>query len=349
MKITRRDPAVALLCVLAASPLVAQKPVAKAQPGNRISEITMTHMNYHGWDATVLRNHVAEVMIVPAIGRIMQFHFSDEGAQNQAAENIFWNNPDLGPQQKPDVEGWRNYGGDKVWPAPQSDWPNITGSSWPPPLTFDSMPYSEEVEGDHVKLLSAVDPHYGIRMRRTIALDPQLPIMTVKTTFEKVQGSPLTVGIWSVTQLCSPDRAFILLPANSRFPHGYVTLLPARPKGLKIDHRLLSLARDAATNTMIGSDGGTLLWVGKDSDLLIENKTAVLPSEKTVWPDQGLHSKIFTHSGDALPYVELELFTPLSTLKTGDVAFMESTYTLLRRTEQDPFREARKVFASDFD
>jgi hypothetical protein len=43
-------------------------------------------------------------------------------------------------------------------------------------------------------------------------------------------------------------------------------------------------------------------------------------------------------------YVELELLNPVQNLKTGESSSMESTYTLIRRTESDPFAEAKKIF-----
>jgi hypothetical protein len=336
-----------IFCTVITQPSFAQQPITNPQPQKRMSRITVTHINFHGWDTIMVRNQVAEILIVPAIGRVMSFGFTNENSAGQAAQNVFWNNPAVGTEQKPDVEGWTNYGGDKAWPAPQSDWPKIVGNPWPPPKAFDAIPYTASVEGDQVQLLSSVSPVYGIRVRRTIALDPQEPVMTIKTTYEKVQGAPVSVAVWSVTQVAEPERAFILLPKQSAFPHGYINMLPAQPKELKTDGRLLSLVRDPQKSTMIGSDGDTLLSVGQNDDLLIENKTPVLPDSKAEWPNQGLHSKIFTSSGDILRYMELELFTPLSLLKTGHSTSMESVYTLLPRTEHDPMREAKKVFASD--
>ncbi len=325
----------------------AQQPITNKQPQKKLSEISVTHTNFHGWDATVLRNRVAEIVIVPSIGRIMQFGFANDSA-DAFAQNILWNNPAIGAEQKPDVEGWINFGGDKAWPAPQSDWPKITGRPWPPPKTFDSTPYAESVEGDQVQLLSPVDPSYGIRVRRTIAIDPQKPVMTVKTTFEKVQGAPLSVSVWMIAQMASPERAFILLPKKSAFEHGYTNMMPTQPDDIKTNGRLLSLVRSPKDKTMIGSDGETLLWVGEKSDVLIENKTAPLPGSNVQWPD-GVHSKIYTNSGDELKYVEFELLNPLANLKPGTSSSMSATYTLIPRTEKDAIREAKKIFAPALD
>lgn len=322
----------------------AQQPITNKQPQKKPSEISLTHTDFHGWDATVLRNHVAEIIIVPSIGRIMQFGFAGSSEADASAQNVLWNNPAIGADQKLDVEGWINFGGDKAWPAPQSDWPKITGRPWPPPKTFDSTPYTESVEGDQVQLLSPVDPSYGIRVRRTIAIDSQKPMMTVKTPFEKVQGVPVSVSVWMIAQMASPERAFILLQKKSAFAHGYMNMMPAQPDDIKTTGRLLSLVRSPKDKTMIGSDGETLLWVGEKTDVLIENKTAPLPGSNAQWPD-GVHSKIYTNSGDELKYVEFELLNPLANLKPGTSSSMSATYTLMPRTEKDSIREAKKIFS----
>src|SRR5262245_58121782 len=120
-----------VLCVLA---------VAPAQPA-ATDEL-------HGWRAIVLRNQAAEVVIVPEIGRVMRFTLRGaaggrggaSGQADEAASGPFWTAPGIGKELPADAEGWRNYGGDKTWPAPQSDWAKVAGRGWPPPAGFDAAP-----------------------------------------------------------------------------------------------------------------------------------------------------------------------------------------------------------------
>ena len=327
----------ALFCILTAASLLAANEAAHKDSG-----VAITHRDFHGWDAVVLRNQTAEVVVVPAIGRIMQFSLLD--AKGGVDPGPFWNNPALGEQLKPDSEGWTNFGGDKAWPAPQGDWPKVTGGPWPPPKGFDAMPYTATVTDSKVQIVSPIDPAYGIRVRRTVSLDPRKPVMTVVTAYEKVEGAPVRIGVWTITQLVSPDRAFIHLPAHSAFPQGYVSLLPAAPKDLKSEGRLLSLSRDPVTKTMIGSDGSALLWVGNGPDLLIEHEDLKPAGGKAEWPEQGSHTKIYTNSGEEAAYVEFELLDWLRDLKPGENGLMTNTYTLIPRTETRPLDEAKKVF-----
>ena len=310
--------------------------------------VTISKGSFHGWDALFLRNRVAQVTVVPAIGRIMQIALlGGVGAEGAAARSPFWSHPGIGPDLGGDENGWINLGGDKAWPAPQSRWEAVVGKGWPPPKTFDASPFAARImsdatgAGDKVELLSAVDPAYGVRVRRTIALDPAEPVVTVETCYEKVEGQAIRVGVWTITQLVSPDRLFLRLPARSTFPGGFAQRLPDRPKNLTVEGRLLSLTRDPAAKTMLGSDGDALLWVGNDVYLLIEAEMNA-PDPSDEWPD-GAHAQIYTSSDEALPYVELELLSPLRDLRIGGRASLRVRYTLGARASADPTAEAKRV------
>ena len=323
------------LSLLWATVLISSLAVSQSAPAK--SGVAVTRRDFHAWMSIVLGNPVAEVVIVPDIGRVMQFRLlADRGT------GPFWNHPAVGKDLQP-VRGWKNYGGDKTWPSPQADWPKIAGKAWPPPSTFDSAPYTATVKGQKVELISPVDSNYGIRVKREITLDAKKPVMTIETTYEKVQGEPVRVGIWTITQLASPERAFIYAPAHSAFDAGYHNLTDAPVSGLHRDGRLVSVIRGPEKNSMIGSDGESLLWVGNGPDILIENQSSRDPTGSE-WAEQGSHSKIYTNASSELAYIELELLDHLQDLKSGDRRSMTTSYTLIPRSTPDPLEEAKKVF-----
>jgi hypothetical protein len=325
--------------------LVAAAAVAPAKP-----VVTITRAELGGHESLVLRNDLAEVVVVPAWGRIMRFALRDGGG------GPFWSHPAVAGAGKlaPDADGWVNVGGDKAWPAPQADWPKLAGKGWPPPATFDSMLHTGWVKGREVVLVSEIDPAYGIRVRRTIALDPRAPVMTVETTFEKVRGAPVRVAVWTITQLAAPERVGVLLPERSAFPGGHVAVLPDPPKDLRVDGRVLSLARDPDKKTMIGSDGSALAWVGEGPGLLVEHKGSKLAGVGVVgggagageWPNGGVHAQVYTSPVPDAKYVELELLDRLRDLRAGQRATMTVTYTLVPRKESDPGREVARVLTA---
>jgi len=290
---------------------------------------------FHGWPAYVIHNPAAEVVVVPAIGRLMQLKLAG------APTGPLWNHTRLDVALAPDENGWINFGGEKAWPAPQSGWQEVFGKGWPPPKTFDATPFSAKPVAGGVELVSAVDPGYGVRVRRTLVLDPARPVLTIETRYEKLDGPPVRIGVWTIAQLVSPERLYVRLPATSSFPGGYALRLPAPPRDLRVEGRLLALARDTTQKTMLGTDGEALLWVGDGPDLLVE--TVAQTEGGDGWP-AGAHAQIYTSPDDAESYVELELLARLRDLRIGDRATMTTRYTLLPRTEKDPAAEAKRVF-----
>jgi hypothetical protein len=292
--------------------------------------IAVTQAPYHGWpDALTIRNSVVEVTVVPSIARVMQFqHIGEAG--------VFWENRTMdGKAPDPSRQQWGNFGGDKSWPSPQDDWNRIMGREWPPPTAFDSMPHTAQIDGAAVIMTSPVDPAYGIRTLRRIELSPGQPVMTIVTTYEKVRGDPVKVGIGVITQLRDPQRAFIVRAPHSRFARGYVQLQFGPPHDLKVVDGLISLVRGHDTESQIGSDGSSLLWMNDKYVLRIESPR-IAGAE---YADQGSSVEIFT-SKDPLAYVELETFGPLQSLRPGERLQRTNRYTLLRRTRKDPFDQA---------
>jgi hypothetical protein len=293
--------------------------------------------NHHGWpDSILLSNGQVQAMIVPAIGRVMQFGFLGE-------DGVFWENRAL--DGKPaeasgwETNDWVNFGGDKTWPAPEGDWPKLTGrTSWRPPPAFDAMPVEAKVEGSDVVLTSPVDPLLGVRTQRRVHLHPDAPVMTITTTYERVSGAPVPIGVWVITQLKDPVGLYVPLPASSKSGPGYTLLGKDSPPSLTVEKGLLSLTRNPRAAHKIGTEAGTLLWVGDRCALRIDSPR-VAGAE---YPDRGSSAEIYT-SPDPLRYIELEMLGPLIALKSGDRIERQNTYTLFRRTEPDPETEARKL------
>jgi len=314
----------------AASILVALIAFPLAWSGSRGQHaITISRLTYHGWRQSCgINNGKTEIIVVTAIGRVMQFQFVDE-------PGVFWENPaTFGSKPDPASAKWGNFGGDKSWPAPQDDWPKIIGRGWPPPPTFDSVPLEGKVLSNTLELESPVDPSYGIRFRRRIEIDRRRPIMTITTTYEKVAGNPVKVGIGVITQLSDPDRVFMVLPEKSRFTQGYVEQQFGLPADLRVDGRFVSMRR--GKQAQIGSDANTLLWMN-DRYVLRMDSSRVPGAE---YADQNTSATVYT-SADPLKYVELEPFGPLITMRVGDHIERAVTYTLMRRTEKDPLGQAK--------
>jgi hypothetical protein len=308
----------------------ASDPSGDKQPG-----IAVTQISWHGWpDCYLMANGSIEAIVVPAIGRVMQLRLKDE------ADGPFWENRALdGQLSNPASTEWINFGGDKSWPSPQTEWPLHQGREWPPPVGFDLGPVEAVAGASGVVLTSPVDPNYGIQVVRHVELDPEQPAMRIRSEFRKLLGAPVTVGVWTITQLQEPERVFLPLLQESKMPGGFIRLIEAEPEGLRVEGGLLSLLRHKSQYIKIGADTSSMVWVGPAAVLRIDAEDG--PGE---YPDGGSVTQIFTNP-DPIPYVELETHGPLAKMSAGDRIERTTIYTIMRRSAAEPDAEARKVLS----
>jgi hypothetical protein len=299
------------------------------------AKITVTKTNYQGWqNSYILSNGQVEAIVVPTVGRVMQFRF-------QNGEDTFWENDQVygkPPNVKSKEWGYFGAGGDKTWPAPQSEWEKITGRGWPPPATFDSMPVGVKVNNTEVTLIYPLDPFYGIRTYRTITLEADKPVMKITTAYKQVKGNPQNVAVWIVTQFRDPVAVYAALPQPSIFPEGYNKQSEDLPANLKVDKGMLSLTRDRNQSHKIGCDASTLLWMGEKVAVRMDSPR--VPG--VTYPDNNSSAEIFTNL-DPKAYVELEFLSPLKTLGVWETIDLTTTYTLIKRTTDNAEQEARKI------
>ena len=296
---------------------------------------TITRVNYHGWpDSYLINNGKVEAVVVPAISREMQFRLVDDPA------GVFWENRLLdGKQTDPESSEWANFGGDKSWPAPQSDWEKVTERAWPPPAAFDSLPSEAVIQGDELILTSKVDEHYGIQTVRRIQMAPALPVMSITTEYRKIAGSAVQVSVWVITQMRSPERMYAHLPEQRSRPE-FLQLMGPVPQDLRIEGRLLSLSRDPKEPVKIGSAASSMVWMDRNFAVRIDSNASQKEGE---FPDGDSRSEIYTNP-DPQPYVELETLGPLTEVNPGDRIALTNIYTLARRFEENAKLEAEKMF-----
>lgn len=293
------------------------------------AQVQVEKAAFHGWpDAVILKNPVAAVVIVPSIGRVMNFSFLDKAGQ--FGEGPLWNNRAMdGKAVEPDSQQWGNFGGDKSWPELQADWPTIQKRGWPPPTAFDAAADAIEINGTEVTLVTPVDASYGIRERRVITLDRSGAVMTITTSYEKVTGDPVKTGIWTITQLVSPENVYAEIPAKSVFENGYTNLSPAPLYELEREADRVRVRRDPAKSTKMGTDGNWLLWTGEGLSLKIERIST--PPANGEWPDKGTRLNIYTNPDrGGQPYIEMEVMGALQVMKIGDKTSSTNRYTLTR-------------------
>ncbi len=180
------------------------------------SACTITTETYKGWKALRLANGILEVIIVPEIGgRIIQLRLGEN-------DFLYINPRHLGrvypPEQNDFVAGWKNYGGSKVWPAPQG-WSSDAEWPGPPDPILDGSPYScriveEESESVAACLESPPDEYTGLTMAREIRILRDAAQVFIRHIMRNTSARPVSWGIWEVTQHVAHEHFLVFVPGT---------------------------------------------------------------------------------------------------------------------------------------
>lgn len=87
--------------------------------------------------------------------------------------------------------GWKNWGGDFLWVAPQSIW------GWPPPNEWEIAPWSIVTDDDGVHMVSGL--YRGTQLERQIDFDDTHSIKVTNMLRSVSEASDW--GLWNITQL----------------------------------------------------------------------------------------------------------------------------------------------------
>ena len=184
-----------------------------------------------GWNAVYLRNNLVSVVAVPDIGgRLMAYNLHEYP--------FLYVDPDLAgklftPQENQgdgSLAAWKNYGGDKTWPAPQG-WDDDSQWHGPPDPILDSGRYRlerAELEAGKavVVMVSPPDSRTGIQITRQVTLYPNSTRVQLVLTFTNVSNHILRWSIWDVVQL----RAERTTPeGETTFDPGCLVTTPLNP------------------------------------------------------------------------------------------------------------------------
>lgn len=290
-------------------------------------------VRFLNWEAVRVSNGLVEVIVVPSIGRIMAYGFCGE-------KNLLWHQPQLEGQaldksalKSNQIPEWANFGGDKVWPTEQSQFPMINGFEWPPDPYFDGLPHQVEILDKGIRMTSEVSPFCGAQLVRTITIHPEKTQIDIDQTMIKVrQGrhselEPIPLTLWNVTQIHVPDLILFPVSETSHLDGGvYIFPLDNRTeKQLSVTKQTGSLKPSKAFHQKIGTDGENWLAALCGDTAIVERFQPV----SGIRPDGNLTTEVY-----ACPdYVELELLSPLHRLKVGESFSYPISWDLLKLPE----------------
>jgi hypothetical protein len=283
----------------------------------------------HAWRVS---NPSCQLVVVPDVGRVMCF-------ARTGGKNILYNNEELAGQTVlHDDHEWHNFGGDKVWPTEQDWWIRYTDrKGWPPPYFSDAAPQTAEAITDGVRMISPPSPEFGTRTIREFVMDPDKPLVHVRQHFVKDEGKPVVMSLWTVTQVRTPDYAMI--PLGKPFDgKPFRMLSPDAPNAQALQDVAVIRVNPKAPQK-IGSEPSEPngdRWVAAviGEDLFVESRSR---SKDKDYPDRNCAQEIFTADAPLKEYVELELLSRLTELKTGETLADDATWQL---TQLDPTQAA---------
>lgn len=294
-------------------------------------------VDYFGLKALRLTNGLISVTAVPALGgRVMEYNLGNHA--------FLWANQSEigggGGEAAGTKAKWRNYGGYKVWPAPQSRWggppdpegSKLDGGEWTGKIITASGQTAV------VELTSPEDPQVtGLQMVRRLSLHAGTTQLDVQETFRNVSRRELTWGIWGITQVpgsvkpgegpSADSRVYFPVNAQGRSPEGFFAISDDTGGQFKkvANGKVVETSyRGKVAKVGADSTGGWIAHVNELQDLsLVQTFKATAGGD---YPDNGSIVQVYT-SPASENYIEMEINSPLTKLAPGaDFSFSQTWY-----------------------
>lgn len=207
--------------------------------------------------------------------------------------------------------GFRLWGGDKTWVAPQANWISET-----PPIDLDAGAYQLMTDKGEVVLTSPVCRETGLQITRRIKL--QEGVIHLSETLLNASMTLRACGVWNVTQI--PRPCTIEIPVNSatiRSYHHEDKTLPEAPALEVHDYQVTIKCTDNRLFKYGGMPSeGTIIIVTPHHNGQCIRWTKVF--ELTPQAYYAHHSAVEVFNSSGHDYAEAEIHSPLQVLKPNE-------------------------------
>lgn len=294
-----------------------------------------SHANYQewGWEETcVLENNIITCAVVPAIGaRVMQYDLGDHAS-------LWFNDAEKGKTKDPSLQGYRNFGGFRNWPAPQAQW-----GGWPPPPQLDYGAYEAHIVSisPDSAVLSVESPvenvlseTHGLRFKRVMTIYRGSSRIRMEQRLLNTGSAPQTWGIWGISQCWGTHQGgsdynnfWVYFAQDETHSKGYFILSQGETDAAVSEDQLHTEIRPGITGLQyakkhikVGAHTRTpwIAYVDQRDGYTYARKFDYV--EGATYPDSGSVVQVFcTGSGAAQPpFVEIEEFSPVVEISPGD-------------------------------
>lgn len=296
--------------------------------------LRLEERDYLGWQAYFIKRGRLELAVTPQIGgRLMRLAW--EGFDLAFTQKEFHGvvEPleavtDLHAKKR--EFGFRLYGGDKTWLAPQNRWTDAV-----PFLDLDSGRYDARLERNsseeiQIAVTSPVDRETGMQVTRTVYVAADKPGFVLTHRLRNASGQPAEWGIWDIFQCLKPGRAYLPRRASSGFPDGVKTFAEegestrVRAEAVQIlgSVACITCTGSAAFKFGVDADQGWLLGIHQTPPgrlIGYRTKFAVQPGQTY---GHGCTAEVY--NSDRYPYFEMEILAPLVKMAPGqETTFVE--------------------------
>lgn len=244
-----------------------------------------------------------EVVIFPDAGRIGRIAFPMSG-------NLLRLDTNLLAEAASPGEGWKNFGGDWLWPVRQERWKEIVGADWPPPPLLEQRPWTAtawmDVAGRACCLMTNYyGPPVNLAVSRLVRVDTTEARITIDQRAVRTAKSDIPAALWHITQVGSAEEAVLAATTNSLSVLGFT---PPPPEIMTACTDAVAIQVSAGTEHKIGSDVAPGWIAARRGDWLIVAKAQ--------GGDRGGSTELYANRG--LGYTEIETTTRERLLKPGE-------------------------------
>ncbi len=285
---------------------------------------SIDHIN--GWRGLRLTAGDVSLVITPDIGgRIMSLTFRGE-------ELFYVHTDEAGvPFDLSGIEdlavfkagfGFRLFGGDKTWVAPEQDWLHRS-----PPVDLDAGRYALEQRDGTCVMTSPVCRETGLAVVRRVRLEDNGTVR-LEEEFLNTTGCPLLKGIWNVTQIVRPFDVY--LPADPSAIRSYYLEDPTLPDPGQVVEPQGDWSRIRCRSSVCFKFGGIpragrvfVVRPSGDGSLAFAREF-----ELSAGGQYAHRSAVEVFNSSRFPYGELELHAPLRPIPPGGAERFRQSWRL---------------------
>ena len=290
-------------------------------------------------DEVVLDNGRVYLGVSPGVGRVVSFGPSSPADAASRTDLIWTADADAADHATPGVavpdQRYINFGGDKLWVAPQVNWGRATGNDgWPPEGVIDGEAWQITQQSDtSLTLQSRPSPHYHVVAVRRFELADDRPAVHITNTIHRTRPNPFPVQAWTITQVRLPRQVVMDIADPRPLDQTHRPLTADTPE--KTDGDLQLIDGDAALVWSIGPQDDAKVgtfgnWIAAvyDHHTFLQRTTL---DPDAAYPDA---SNLQTYRG--VGYVELETLGPAVQLAEGQTTRTVVEWQLLTHGDGPP-------------